>query len=48
VIHLDSTLSASMLNQISLVVEHDSNRNSNAVEASRVNVSGDFTGSSAS
>ncbi len=47
VIHLDSTLSASLLNQISLVVEHDSNRNRNAVEAARVNVSGDFTGGSA-
>jgi len=47
VVHLDSTLSATLLNQISVVAEHDSSRNSNAVEAARLNISGDFTAGSA-
>ena len=47
VAHLDSTLSAVLLNQISLVAEHDSFRKGNIVEAPRVNVSGDFSGGSA-
>lgn len=45
--HLDSTLSATMLNQASLVGEHWSNRNRNAVEAARISLSGDFVGGSA-
>jgi Carboxypeptidase regulatory-like domain/TonB dependent receptor len=46
VAHLDQTLSATMLNQVSLVGEHDFNRNSNVAEAPQVNVAGDFeTGS---
>lgn len=47
VIHVDSTLSAVALNQLSLVGEHDSNRNTNAAEAPRINVAGDFSGGSA-
>jgi len=46
VLHVDSTLSAVMLNQISLVGEHDYSRRVNAIEAPRVSVSGDFTGGS--
>ncbi|MGA7859991.1 MAG: TonB-dependent receptor, partial [Terracidiphilus sp.] len=45
--HLDSTLSAVLLNQFSLVGEHDSSSHVNASEAPKVNVSGDFTGGSA-
>jgi Carboxypeptidase regulatory-like domain/TonB dependent receptor len=46
VAHLDQTLSATTLNQVSLVGEHDFNRNSNVAEAPQVNVAGDFeTGS---
>jgi hypothetical protein len=47
VVHVDSTLSAVLLNQLSLVGEHDSSRNVNATEAPRVNVAGDFAGGSA-
>jgi hypothetical protein len=47
VAHLDSTLSAVLLNQVSVVAEHDSNRNNNVAEAPRVNVQGDFTSGSA-
>jgi hypothetical protein len=47
VVHLDSTLSASLLNQISLVAEHDSSRNRNVAEAPRVSVTGDFLSGSA-
>jgi hypothetical protein len=47
VLHVDSTLSASLFNQISIVAEHDSNRHANAFEAPQVSVSGDFTGGSA-
>jgi TonB dependent receptor/Carboxypeptidase regulatory-like domain len=47
VLHVDSTLSAVMLNQISVVGEHDSNRHTNVVEAPRVSVTGNFVGGSA-
>ncbi len=47
VAHLDSALSASLLNQASIVGEHWSNRNQNAVEGPHINVSGDFSGGSA-
>ena len=47
VAHVDSTLSAVLLNQLSLVGEHDSSRNTNAAEAPRISVAGDFTGGSA-
>ena len=47
VVHIDSTLSATLLNQFSAVAEHDSSRNSNVAEAPRVNVSGDFSDKSA-
>jgi len=46
-VHLDSTLSAVLLNQFSIVGEHDFNRNTNASEAARVSVSGYFTSGSA-
>jgi hypothetical protein len=47
VAHMDSTLSATKLNQISVVGEHDYNRNSNVAEAPNVNVAGDFVSGSA-
>jgi hypothetical protein len=47
VMHVDSTLSATTLNQLSLVAEHDSSRNTNAAEAPRISVAGDFNGGSA-
>lgn len=47
VVHMDSTLSAVLLNQISVVGEHDFNRHTNVFEAPRVSVSGDFVGGSA-
>jgi hypothetical protein len=47
VAHVDSTLSANMLNQASLVGEHWSNRNRDAVEGAQVSVSGDFVNGSA-
>jgi hypothetical protein len=47
VAHLDSTVSATMLNQATVVGEHDFNRNSNVAEAPAVNVSGDFVSGSA-
>jgi hypothetical protein len=47
VVHVDSTLSPMMLNQFSVVGEHDFNRHSNVFEAARVSVSGDFVGGSA-
>jgi len=46
-LHVDSTLSAVLLNQLSVIGEHDSNTHANAEEAPRVNVAGDFTGGSA-
>jgi hypothetical protein len=47
VAHADATLSATMLNQISLVGEHWSNRNQNAVEGPQINLPGEFVGGSA-
>jgi len=47
VAHMDTTLSVRMLNQVSLVAEHDYSRNSNVAEAPKVNVVGDFVGGSA-
>jgi len=47
VAHLDSTLSAVLLNQASIVVERDSSRRKSVVEAPRIYVSGDFSGGSA-
>jgi hypothetical protein len=47
VAHVDSNLSAVLLNQASIVMEHDWSRKNNLVEAARVNVSGDFTAGSA-
>jgi hypothetical protein len=47
VVHLDSTLSPVLLNQISVVGEHTLNRHADTFEAPRVNVAGDFTGGSA-
>jgi hypothetical protein len=47
VAHVDSTLSAVLLNQLSIVAEHDSSRNSNVTDAARISVSGDFTSGSA-
>ncbi len=45
--HIDSTLSASLLNQFSIVAEHDFSHNVNANEAPRVGVAGYFTTGSA-
>ena len=47
IFHVDSALSAILLNQISLVAVHDSSRNQDAAEGPRINVSGDFAGGSA-
>jgi len=47
VAHVDSTLSGTMLNQISLVAEHDSNRIQNVTEGPRISLPGDFIGGSA-
>ncbi|HEY1647328.1 MAG TPA: carboxypeptidase regulatory-like domain-containing protein [Terracidiphilus sp.] len=47
VAHIDSTLSATTLNQLSLVAEHWSSRNTNDDEGPRISLSGDFTGGSA-
>ena len=47
VLHLDTTLSAVTLNQISVVGVHDSNRNQNAEEAPRMSVPGYFLAGSA-
>ncbi|HTB95942.1 MAG TPA: TonB-dependent receptor [Terracidiphilus sp.] len=46
-VHVDSALSAVLLNQLSLVAEHDFSHNINAAEAPRVSVTGDFAGGSA-
>ena len=46
-VHVDSTLSPVLLNQISLVGEHDFSHNVNAAEAPRINVQGNFTTGSA-
>ena len=47
VAHADSTLSDTTLNQLSLVGEHWSTRNTNDQEAPRISLSGEFTGGSA-
>jgi hypothetical protein len=47
VAHADSVLSAVALNQISLVGEHWSNRNQNAVEGPQISLPGDFVSGSA-
>jgi Carboxypeptidase regulatory-like domain/TonB dependent receptor len=47
VVHVDSTLSPILLNQFSIVGEHDINRHTNVFEVPRVSVSGDFVGGSA-
>jgi hypothetical protein len=47
VAHVDSTLSAVTLNQLSVVGEHDSSRNSNVAEGPRISVPGDFLSGSA-
>jgi hypothetical protein len=46
-VHVDSALSAVLLNQLSLVGEHDFSHNIDAAEAPRVSVTGDFAGGSA-
>jgi hypothetical protein len=46
-IHLDSTLSAVLLNQFSIVGEHAFSHNVNAAEAPRISVQGNFTTGSA-
>jgi hypothetical protein len=45
--HVDSTLSPMLLNQASVVVEHDFSRNKNTSEAPRISVPGNFLGGSA-
>jgi hypothetical protein len=45
--HLDSTLSAVLLNQFSIVAEHDFSHNTNTAEAPRISVTGNFTSGSA-
>jgi len=47
VAHMETILSATMLNQVSLVGERDFSRNSNGSEAPKVNVVGDFVSGSA-
>jgi len=47
VAHLDQALSPFMLNQVSIVGERDSTRNSNVADAPQINVSGDFISGSA-
>jgi Carboxypeptidase regulatory-like domain/TonB dependent receptor len=46
-VHVDSALSAVLLNQFSAVGEHDFSRNVDASEAPRISVTGDFTAGSA-
>ncbi len=46
-VHVDSTLSAVLLNQASIVGEHDFSHNANVAEAPRVTVQGNFTSGSA-
>jgi Carboxypeptidase regulatory-like domain/TonB dependent receptor len=47
VAHVDSALSANLLNQLSLVGEHWFNRNQDAVEGAQISLPGDFLGGSA-
>jgi hypothetical protein len=46
-IHLTSTLSAVLLNQFSIVAEHDFSHNTNTAEAPRISVTGNFASGSA-
>src|SRR5579863_9153945 len=46
-VHVDSTLSSVLLNQASIVGEHDFSHNANVAEAPRVTVQGNFTSGSA-
>ena len=46
-VHLDSTLSPVLLNQLSVVGEHDFSHNIDASEAPRISVAGDFVSGSA-
>jgi hypothetical protein len=45
--HVDSNLSAVLLNQFSVVGEHDFSHNTNAAEAAKINVTGDLASGSA-
>jgi len=45
--HVDSAISATMLNQLSLVAEHTGSRSQNVTEAPRVSIPGYFTSGSA-
>src|SRR5579863_4413282 len=47
ILHVDSTLSAVLLNQASIVAEHDWNRNTDVSEAPQINVQGYFSSGSA-
>ena len=47
ILHADSTLSAVLLNQLSVVMERSTSRNSNDFEQPQINVSGDFVSGSA-
>jgi hypothetical protein len=47
VVHVDSALSATTLNQISLVAEHDGSRNRNVAEVPRISLPGYFLSGSA-
>ncbi len=47
VVHVDSAISATTLNQISLVAEHDGSRNQNVAEAPKINLPGYFLSGSA-
>ena len=47
IFHVDTTVSPIMLNQLSVVLEHDRSTNQNASEAPQVSVQGDFVGGSA-
>ncbi len=44
--HVDAAYSASLLNQVSVVGEHTSNRNTNTAEAPRISLPGDFVAGS--
>jgi hypothetical protein len=47
VFHVDSTLTPTLLNQLSVVGEHDFSKNMNASEAPRISVQGNFSSGSA-
>ena len=46
-LHVDSAVNAELLNQLSLVGEHDFSRNRDVTDAPRISVAGDFSGGSA-